>query len=386
MKRAGKIGLATVLAATVLAAPAKAQDDAFVLPPWTGAYEPQDEDERGFWQTVDELEDKLKHSKEIVRNEALDRYIRGVLCETVGDDRCAAARIYVLRDHDFNAGMYPNGMMIVNTGLLLRMRNEAELASVLGHEFGHFEKRHAVDLFKTARSGSDFAAWTTVLIGAPIASLFYSNVFQHSRDMETDADFVSHGYLARSRYPSRASSEIWLRLIDEDDRRAEERKRRKRNRNTSWLATHPAPLKRADYLAKASAAANDQGDYATQAYRDAMRDHLLSFFDDQLQRNDFAASKYLLEQLAGDDWQADHRIMQGELFRKRGHERDLTSAEQAYRAALDLGTDRPEVWRGMGLVMLKQGRRDEAVEALRTYLERAPDASDAAMITMMIGG
>ena len=68
--------------------------------------------------------------------------MRGVLCEAVGEDRCGAARVYIMREPTFNASMSPNGTMRVFSGLLLRMRSESELAAVLGHEFGHYSGRH----------------------------------------------------------------------------------------------------------------------------------------------------------------------------------------------------------------------------------------------------
>src|SRR3546814_21138659 len=51
----------------------------------------------------------------------------------------------------------------VYSGLLLRVRSEAELAAVLGHEVGHFEKRHSLMQFKAARGGSDLLAWSALL-------------------------------------------------------------------------------------------------------------------------------------------------------------------------------------------------------------------------------
>ncbi len=45
--------------------------------------------------------------------------------------------------------------MVVWTGALLRLRDEAELAAVLGHEFGHFEMRHGLKTFRRARTIGD---------------------------------------------------------------------------------------------------------------------------------------------------------------------------------------------------------------------------------------
>src|SRR3546814_6888547 len=78
----------------------------------------------------------------------MSAYVKSVLCRAVGTDRCDATRVYILREPTFNATMSPNGTMRVYSGLLLRVRSEAELAAVLGHEFGHFEKRHSLMQFK----------------------------------------------------------------------------------------------------------------------------------------------------------------------------------------------------------------------------------------------
>lgn len=128
-------------------------------PPYEGVYQPVGVDEIGFWRENDEHERILATSPLVIRDERLNEYLGQVLCRTVGHDRCEAVRIYVVRDPIFNASMTPNGTMRVYSGLLMRVRNEAELAAVLGHEFGHFEKRHSLNKFKQRRTGTDILAW-----------------------------------------------------------------------------------------------------------------------------------------------------------------------------------------------------------------------------------
>ncbi len=41
--------------------------------------------------------------------------------------------------------LWPNGMMMVNSGLLLRIETEAELAFVVAHEFGHYFENHMLE-------------------------------------------------------------------------------------------------------------------------------------------------------------------------------------------------------------------------------------------------
>jgi hypothetical protein len=177
-----------------------------------------------------------------------------------------------------------------------------------------------------------------------------------------------------------------VRAIDEDAAQAQERKRNKRNAASGWLDSHPSNHARAIYLARFSEAAADEGDMGGDRFATIMRPHLLSFFGDQLQRNDFAATLYILEQMASDGWTADLLLLKGELYRKRGNPRDLISAAEAYGSALAAGSDRPEAWRGLGLVQLRSGRMDEGREAIATYLRLSPDAADAPMMAAMIGG
>jgi predicted Zn-dependent protease len=60
-------------------------------------------------------------------------------------------RFGVLDDNDVNAFAAPGGYIFITRGLLLHMRDEAELAGVLAHEISHVVDRHAL---KTIRKGA----------------------------------------------------------------------------------------------------------------------------------------------------------------------------------------------------------------------------------------
>jgi predicted Zn-dependent protease len=93
-----------------------------------------DEDE--LWFAMERFERDLQQSPHRVRDPALNEYVRDVACK-VAADYCRDLRIYIVDLPWFNASMAPNGMLVLWTGALLRMQNEADLALVLGHEFGH---------------------------------------------------------------------------------------------------------------------------------------------------------------------------------------------------------------------------------------------------------
>jgi predicted Zn-dependent protease len=54
----------------------------------------------------------------------------------------------VLDDGSYNAFAVPGGMVFVTKGLLMKMRNEAELAGVLGHEVAHVVQKHHLNAIK----------------------------------------------------------------------------------------------------------------------------------------------------------------------------------------------------------------------------------------------
>ena len=66
----------------------------------------------------------------------------------------------------------------------------------------------------------------------------------------------------------------------------------------------------------------------------------------------------------------------GEAYRLRGDVGDTERAASAYRNAIDRAPDLAAAWRGIGEVARRAGRRAEAIDAYRRYLDGAPDALD----------
>lgn len=387
--RAVVIGLAGAWA--VSAQPAFAQKH-FARPPYAGAYEPQGIDERGIWMEVDEAERALATSPYVLRDAALTGFVRDVLCRTVGEDRCGSVRVYVVRDASFNASMSPNGMMIVHSGLLARLHSEAELATVLGHEFGHFERRHSLQGFRARRGAGDAMAWIS-LLGAvsntPVASTNNSiaiGYYRFHREEEVEADLLGVQFIRASRYRLRASI-VWARLVAEQDALRQERGLRKVRRYTpSLLDTHPTELQRMDYFSKLEAE-GDSGEEDADSYRVATSRVLPQLFDSLIKGNDFAGADYVLR-ARGDamGWDGPLLCLRGELYRQRANPRDLVTARDLFQQSVGLADAPPESWRGLGLTSLRLGDAEAGKTALQEYLRRAPDAADAAAIKMLTEG
>jgi predicted Zn-dependent protease len=389
-KAARLLSLAAVVSANVpLVARAAAPTSAPPLPTWSGPLQPQERDERGLWMLSNDDEQLLKSSRFLITDRALNDYVRGVLCKTVGQDRCGAVRLYIMRVPAFNASMSPNGMMQIWSGALLRMHSEAELAAVLGHEFAHYEQRHSLAGFKQARSASDAAVWMSFI---PIAGLALSlgalqGYFQYNQQQETAADLGGFAFLEQAGYRTGAFANVWERLISEDDAaRVARGQKAKGGRRSGFFATHPASADRMAYLRALATKAGDRGDEGAADYRAGLGPWAGQFIADQLKLNDFGGTEWLLADMAKTaGWTADLLTARGDLYRLRGLPGDMAAAAGFYREALTKGDANPETRRGLGLALLRQGQQAEGATLLKSYLDLKPDASDAAMLRMMAG-
>ncbi len=352
------------------------------------AYQPQDALERGLWMQVDEYERDLKNSKLVVRDSALNGYLHDVLCREVGP-RCSEARIYLVRNPYFNASMAPNGMMLVWSGLLLRMNNEAELAAVLGHEFAHYDKRHTLQLFRDIRKKTDAMVWASFLPFGQLASLgLIGSIYSFNRDMERQSDMASLTYLDAGGYDPAAASRIWHRLRAEMDATAAARRHKSRkDKNGGFFATHPNSKERMETLAAAATRDHAGGahDLGRDRYRAALADWYVPLVDDQVKMADFGGTEFLIAQRAEAGWTPELFYAKGENHRLRGAAGDHDAAIAAYRQGIAAGGTMPELWRGLGLALIKSGARDEGRAMLRDYVARSPDADDRAMMAMMGG-
>lgn len=382
--------------ATAFSCQGAAGKPAAVPPPYEGAYQPHGVDEIGMWREDDESESKLAASHLVIRDEKLTAYVKQVLCETVGTDRCKPVRVYIMREPSFNASMSPNGTMRVLSGLFLRLHNEAELGYILGHEFGHFEKRHSLQHFKSSRSGTDLLAWAAVLAGTAatydarrsyqdLELSVYGALYRNERNQEREADLQGIAYLNRSQLPPQSAAKVWQNMMAEIDASMRVKGVSKPNYNSiAFTASHPPFAERAAYLDELVQPDTGARDDGASRYQLALAGWMPIFLDDQIKLNDFGGSEYLLQTLARDGWTAGLWCARGDLYRNRGNPRDLENASGFYGNAIAMDPSLSVAYRGLGLSLLKTGHTEPGEDALRKYLRLKPDAPDARLLMMMI--
>lgn len=357
-------------------------------------FRPTDEDERGLWQQYERFEEDIAGSNLLIRDPSLTSYLGGLM-ERVGGPAARDLRVYLAHVPEFNAFMAPTGFAVVFSGLLTRMRDEAQISGVIAHEAGHFLRRHHVRKWRDIRRRTDFL---TVLsmgagIGGAAAGTYLGNWVQlagtatiltmaaYGRELEAEADAMGLRLIADTGYDPAAMPAVWQQLIGELDASAAMRRRHRRPQ--SLLATHPAPESRMRDLGVSAEEVKVVGrDYerGRERWLAAIGPHRQLLLDDQVKLNDPGASLYIIENLAADGWDGLLRYHEGEAWRLRGRPGDRERAERSYALAVAFADAPAEAWRAHGYALLRSGRRDEARAALARYLELAPEAADAAMV------
>lgn len=338
---------------------------------------------------MDRAERELREHPLRVRDVALEGYVRDVACRVAGD-YCGDLRVYVVEQPWFNASMAPNGMMVVWTGTLLRCRDEAELAMVLGHEIAHFRQRHSLAQWRKAKRTSAFlgtfglVAWGAGAGAAgPAASLLgAASMYRHSREAEREADAIGLAAAVARGYEAAAAPRLWRRMKAEEDAR-------RHGRPLPVFATHPRTAERLADVSAAAARLPAGGDAGRDRHQAAVAPHLARWLRGELSRRMYDTSVQVIGDLLADaepSRQALPAYHLAEAHRRRGGTGDAARARELLLRSLSLPDPPAEAWRDQGLALRDDGRGQEAAAALRRYLALAPAADDAEFIAAYLAG
>ena len=362
-------------------------------------YRPTERDEIGLWHEMDRVEEEISGSNLLVQDAGLTAYLKDII-GTVGGPAAKDFRIYLARIPDFNAMMFPTGFAVVFSGLLLRMRNEAQLAGVIAHESGHFLRRHQIRSWRDMKRKTDIFSIAAMAagVGGAAGGVYLGDyvqlaqlgtilsLFSYSRAMEAEADAMGVRLLAENGYQPLEMATVWEQLIGEET--ASARYRRKRRRRGSLFDTHPSPDSRLADLKLSAAEVTVAGkayDNGRERYLAEIASIRPMMLDDQVKLNDPGASQYLIETLARDGWNGLLRYYEGEVWRLRNRHGDDARAALSYAAAVAYPDAPADAWRWHGISLMKAGRSAEAKSAFGHYLTMKPDASDAAWVRQVIG-
>jgi predicted Zn-dependent protease len=363
-------------------------------------YRPTAKDEQGLWQECERVEEEVASSNLLIHDQNLQDYLKNII-RKVGGPASQDFRVYLLHIPDFNAMMFPTGFGVFFSGLLLRMRNEAQLAGVVGHEAGHFLRAHMIRSWRDMKRKTDILAIGEMLAGVGGASMGVDlsnyaqlaelgtlmSLYKFSRQDEAEADATGIRNITAAGYDPMEMSNIWQQLVGEEQASARYR-RKHRDRGYGIFETHPAPEARMADLKADALELKVPGkvyDNGRDRYLQQIAQIRPMLLDDQVKLNDPGASEYLIQTLALDGWNGLLRFYEGEVWRLRRAPGDEERSAQSYAAAVAYPDAPADAWRWHGISLLKVGRTQEAKAAFTRYLTMKPDAPDAAWVRQMVG-
>jgi len=203
----------------------------------------------------------------------LTKYVDGVGQRLAAvSDRELPYEFVVINNSVPNAWALPGGKIAINRGLLTELNNEAELASVLGHEIVHAAARHgakgmerglilqgAVAAAGIASQGSSYA--NLAVRGSQIAAGLISQ--KYGRNAESESDLYGMKYMSLAGYDPRAAisvQETFLRLSKEA------------GRETDWLSglftSHPPSEERIEANRATAKTLPESGELGVQRFKD----------------------------------------------------------------------------------------------------------------------
>lgn len=326
----------------------------------------------------------------------LDGYLTDITHRlvAVANPRPFPYRVRVVSDPQLNAFTFGGGFLYVNAGLIARMDNEAQLATVLAHEIAHVTERHIprgiegqYGLQVLGQAAATAASHTGVLpreaLEAGYQYAMNAAISGHSRAHESEADAVGLEYLVEAGYDPREAPRAFEQLLKEYGDPPPLKH--------FFYGSHPTNRARIATLTdlietKYTDRLTGPRTVNTDEFRRRTRDLVVEVgrFDYEQKRYGTAAALFEKAlRVSADDPEPHYYLGRIALETGTGpeavdralaHLRDAIAADEAFAPA----------HRELGLAYQRRGDSGRAVAALRRYLALAPNAADAAAIETAI--
>ncbi len=374
-------------------------------------------DERRLWSEAEREEESLLTRVTIYEDPLLGEYLGRVAAKLSRLDAGSGGpviKFVVLRDPTLAAFAMPEGRVFVHTGLLSRLENEAQLATILGHELTHVYDRHFIAFTRDSDStkvlnrlremvaslgtpptaiqdsrdqyvgAAVLSRTANAILGLGLKITAISAFNGYGREFERQADVAGMAALVQAGYDPKESLKLFRLLRDE--------------------AAARGPLE-AFFFGNA-VRLQERFDTAQQLLRkrygeEAKRTDLVKSTDDfearmlTLVRENAAldtqagrfplARKQLDRVLKATPNDAIAHLYSGELHRLQSQraktvaERDTEArmALESYEQSVALDPSYPDPFRQLGLLFYQQKDPARARAAFEKYLALKPDAADA---------
>ena len=167
-----------------------------------------------------QLAQEVERQAKIVQDPVVAEYVNRLGQNLVrNSDAKVPFTIKVIESEEVNAFALPGGFFFVNTGLILKADNEAELAGVMAHEIGHVAARHGT---KQATKGTlmqlgtipliFMGGWTGYGIYQAANAAIPISFLAFSRSAEKEADLLGLEYMYKAGYDPTAFVDFFEKI------------------------------------------------------------------------------------------------------------------------------------------------------------------------------
>lgn len=361
-----------------------------------------DEGEAEFMALAASELEALKANLDFYDDRLFQTYVAGVghsLVPQWVDRNQISFNFAIVNDPELNAFALPDGTIVIHTGLLAALENEAQLAAVLGHEIAHVVHKHgyrgyrrakklqwialgaaiagaAIDADRESWEGPSWAS-SLVQLGATLSLSAAMN--GHGRNLEDDADRIGLNYAIDAGYDPFEAPEVWRIFM---------RHTGDRNAVANWFfsdhSTHRARIGNLTQeinrfhrgRLEPETLNRNQQEYTRMVSR-LRRHNAIMDYERKEYRNAETAFRHILE--ANPDDAMAHLYLGKILWDTRGMD-GADAALDAMTTAAELDPRLADPHREMGFIYYSLGYRESAVAAFQEYLDMAPLAPDAAEI------
>lgn len=379
-------------------------------------------DERALWSRAEKEEQALLKRTKVYDDPLLEEYLSAITDRLMPEPVRAAGgpgiKVGVIRDPTLNAFAMPNGKIYIHTGLLSRLENEAQLATILGHEMTHVTHRHALRFSRDAQtkqtlytvgaiaasigvavaagsmaksgdyvSAAVLSQTANAVLGLGLALATVAAIQGYGRDLEREADQEGMAQLARAGYDPAEAPKVFTLLLDEaGDRGPVE---------TFFFGSHPRLQERIETttaLVKttyAAAPTDPPRIRHTEEFELRTRTVVRENAYEDIRMGRFALAQRQLDRvLTVTPRDPIAHVYYGDLHRLRSQrakslddkKAEAQQALERYERAAELDPMLPDPWRQLGFLYYQQKDKDRAKTAFQKYLALKSDAADAKRI------
>ncbi len=300
----------------------------------------------------------LKRNGSVYGNKKVTAYLQTVMNKLYPAFK-NRIKVKVLNFTNLNAFALANGTIYFNLGLIARLENEAQLATVLGHEGAHYVYKHSIRKRLKIKSVADVRTNKRGIYG-------------YSRSLEREADQYAFRRLKKAGYDTSEAYKVFEHL-------AAEVKLLKKH-TPGLVRLHPKLTERiSSFRVLHTKSGNKNGVKRRRIYNINMRKVKIADLEANLATGNYKSIILILGRSnINKAYPGYYPYFLGEAHRLRGQESDYDKAAKSYLKSTQNSPQYAPAYNALGVYYLKKNSLHKARQYFKQYLKLSPQGKYAA--------